>query len=98
MENSEKWEKKKSRRLTTYRPAWTIMRKGRIFLATEVVALKSRERQTAEKNDMTYYRCKDKHRKLYHNLTQAFAPFITHKMMSMLHHQYDTHTKRNIKQ
>ena len=39
---------------------------------------------------MSYYRCKDKHRKLYNELTQAFAPFVTHEMMSMLHHKYDT--------
>ena len=39
---------------------------------------------------MSYYRCKDKHRKLYNELTQAFAPFITHEMMAMLHHPYDT--------
>ena len=39
---------------------------------------------------MSYYRCKDKHRKLYNELTQAFAPFITHEMMVMLHHPYDT--------
>ena len=42
---------------------------------------------------MSYYRCKDKHRKLYHDLTQAFAPFITHKMMTMLHHNFDTPKK-----
>ena len=39
---------------------------------------------------MSYYRCKDKHRKLYHDLTQAYAPFITHAMMSVLHHTYGT--------
>ena len=61
-----------------------------IFSAAEVEALKKRERQIAERNDMSYYRCKDKHRRLYNELTQAFAPFITHKMMMMLHHPYDT--------
>ena len=39
---------------------------------------------------MSYYRCKDKHRQLYNQLTQAFAPFITHDIMKMLHHDYDT--------
>ena len=53
-------------------------------------ALKKREEQIFERNDMSYYRCKDRHRKLYNELTQAFAPFVTHEMMAMLHHKYDT--------
>ena len=61
-----------------------------IFSLAEIAALKSREKQISERNEMGYYRCKDKHRKLYHDLTKAFAPYITHDMMRMLHHEYDT--------
>ena len=65
-----------------------------IFLAAEIAALKSREKRISERNNMSYHRCKDKHCTLYHDLTKAFAPYITHDMMKMLHHEYDTKKMR----
>ena len=87
-EDMSELERKESNYITNYLENYA---EGEdIFSAEEVESLKKREREIAQRNDMSYYRCKDKHRKLYHDLTQAFAPFITHKMMTMLHHEFDT--------
>ena len=61
-----------------------------IFSAEEMCSLKQREKEIAERKDLNYYRCKENHKKLYHDFTVEYAAFITTEMMAMLHHKYDT--------
>ena len=55
-----------------------------------MAALKDRERSIIERNENGYYRCKNKHQKLYRQLSIAYAPYITKEMLSMLNHNFDT--------
>ena len=42
-----------------------------IFSAEEMDELKRREKSVTDRNDMSYYRCKQRHSQLYHDLTAA---------------------------
>ena len=86
-------EKKECNYFTTYLDNYAV--DNDIFSAEEMKSLKDREKRIDKRNDMSCYRCKEKHQQLYHDLTAVYSPFITHNMLAMLHHNYDTQKKRS---
>ena len=92
-EGTKNDEKKECDYFTTYLDNYLVDKD--IFSVEEMKFLKEREKGIDQKNDMSYYQCKEKHQQLYHDLTAVCSPLIPRKMMTMLHHNYDTHKKRS---
>ena len=61
-----------------------------VFTPIEMNELKRREMALIERNQKGYYRCKVKHAKLYKEMTDAYAPYITKSMLVQLQHNWDT--------
>ena len=87
-EKIDETEKEECDYITSYLDNYAVNEE--IFSAEEMNSLKEREQQMNERNENSYYRCKEKHAQLYHDLTQCYAPFITRKNIEMLCHPYDT--------
>ena len=87
-EKIDEIEKKECDYITSYLDNYAVNED--IFSAEEMSSLKEREQKMNERNENNYYRCKEKHAQLYHDLTQAYAPFITQENLQMLCHPYDT--------
>ena len=56
----------------------------------EIEELEVRALALMERNATNYYRCKIRHQQLYSNIATAYAPYITEKMLVMLHHNNNT--------
>jgi len=61
-----------------------------VFTPLEMKELKRRELALMERNQKGYYRCKVRHTKLYKEMTDAYAPYITKSMLEQLQHEWDT--------
>ena len=52
--------------------------------------LKEKENFLMERKQVGYYRCKIKHKNAYSKICEAYSPYITRDMLSMLHHKWNT--------
>ena len=61
-----------------------------VFSVTDLDALKEKEKNLRAKEDSKYFRCKKADSKLYKQLCEAIAPYLTDEKLRMLNHLWST--------
>ena len=61
-----------------------------VFSVTDLDALKEKEKNLRAKEDSKYFRCKKADSKLYKQLCEAIAPYLTDEKLRMLNHPWST--------
>ena len=63
-----------------------------VFSVTDLDALKEKEKEKdlRAKNDSRYYRCKKADSKLYKQLCEEIAPYLTNEKLQMINHLWST--------